>query len=95
MPAPFRKRRNSGSLYYYGAQDGQMSWTWHWRLFIVALIICSVIVRFTSAAMNGANLKRREPHADTGASPALAVMGHIVSGAIFAAVISGIAGFFF
>lgn len=72
-----------------------MSWTWHWWLFVVALIVCTIISQFSRGAMNRANVAKYGPGADYRSDPSGAIVGSIVAGAIYAAIITFIAGFIF
>jgi hypothetical protein len=69
-----------------------MSWSWHWWVFIVALIPCVIVVQFFRGAMNSANVVKYGRKADYRADPAGAFVGSILAGAVYAAIITAIAG---
>jgi len=70
-------------------------WTWHWGLFVVALVVCTIIVMFARGAMNSANVMKYGPRAHYGAEPGAAIAGSIVAGAVYAVIVTGLAGFLF
>lgn len=72
-----------------------MSWSLHWWLFIVAIVPCTVMVMFSRWAMNPVNVAKYGPRAEWGAEPAAGIAGSILAGAVYAAIITAIAGFLF
>ena len=72
-----------------------MSWSWHWWLFFVSVIPCTIVVQFTRGAMNGVNVAKYGPRADYRAEPSAAIAGSVSAGAIYAAIITAIARFLF
>lgn len=76
-----------------------MIWTWHWWLFLVAIIPCYFFVAYTRVAMNASNIKKHGPRADyriaSQLEPAGLVGGTLVASTIFAAIVTAIAGFLF
>lgn len=72
-----------------------MSWTWHWWLFVVALVVCTIIVMFSRGAMNSVNVMKHGPRADYRSEPGAAIAGSILAGAVYAVVVTAVAGFLF
>jgi hypothetical protein len=72
-----------------------MSWSFHWWVFVVAIIPCTVTVMFSRGAMNSANVARYGPRADWRAEPGGAIAGSVAAGAVYAAIITAVAGFLF
>jgi hypothetical protein len=72
-----------------------MSWTWHWWFIIATLIVCMVAVHFARGATNAAKIAKYGPKADYHADPAPAFAGTITAAAIYAVIITGIAGILF
>ena len=72
-----------------------MLWSWHWWLFIVAIVPCTLMVMYSRWAMNPVNVARHGPRAEWGAEPAAGITGSILAGAVYAAIITAVAGFFF
>jgi hypothetical protein len=72
-----------------------MSWLWHWWLFFVAVIPCTIVVQFTRGAMNTMNVAKYGPRADYRAEPGSAIAGSVIAGAIYAAIVTALAGFLF
>jgi hypothetical protein len=72
-----------------------MSWSWHWWIFIVAIVACSIMVMFSRGAMNSVNIVKYGPRADWHAEPGFAIVGSILAGAVYAAIITAVAGFLF
>lgn len=74
-------------------REGKLSWSWSWWLFAVATVICTIISQFSRGMMNMQNIARHGPEADYRAKPGMAIFGSIVAGAVYAAVVTAIAGF--
>lgn len=72
-----------------------MGWTWHWWLFVLGLVIFIPMVQFSRGAMNAANVARYGERADYRKNFASAFIGSILAGALYAAVITAVAGFIF
>jgi hypothetical protein len=72
-----------------------MSWAWHWGIFIMAIIPCIIVVQFSRGAINTSNVVRYEASGDWRAASGGAIIGSILAGALYAAVITAIAGFMF
>lgn len=68
---------------------------WSWGVFIVSLIVCTIIVMFSRGAMNSTNIAKYGSRGDYRSEPGAAIMGSIVAGAIYAAIVTVIAGFIF
>jgi hypothetical protein len=56
-----------------------MSWLWHWWLFFVAVIPCTIVVQFTRGAMNTMNVAKYGPRADYRAEPGSAIAGSVIA----------------
>jgi hypothetical protein len=72
-----------------------MSWSFHWWLFIVAIVPCTIMVMFSRGTMNSANVVNYGPRADWRAEPGSAIAGSILAGAVYAAILTAAAGFLF
>jgi len=72
-----------------------MHWTWHWVVFVPALIIFSIISQFSRGAMNRANIAKYGPRADYRNDVGGAILGCVLAGAIYAAIATAIVGFIF
>jgi len=74
-------------------------WTWHWWLFLVAIIPCALFVAFMRGAMNESNIEKFGPRADYRLAfqtePWAIMGGTLVAGMVCAAVIAAVAGFLF
>jgi hypothetical protein len=76
-----------------------MSWTWHWWLFLAAMIPCYILIGFARGAQNESNVRKYGSRADYKAAfrtePAAIMGGTILAGAVYAAIVTAIAGFIF
>ena len=72
-----------------------MSWTWNWWVFVIALGVCTILVMLSRGAMNPVNVMKHGPRADYNAEPGAAIAGSILAGAVYAAIVTAIAGFVF
>jgi RsiW-degrading membrane proteinase PrsW (M82 family) len=74
-------------------------WTWHWWLFLAAIIPSYCFVAFCRGATNQANVERFGPGADYEfafrTQPVSIMVGTLIAGAIFAAAMTGLSGFIF
>lgn len=73
----------------------KMDWTWHWWLFVLGTVVFTPIVQFSRGFMNTANIQRYGERADYQKNFASAFIGSILAGALYAAVITAVAGFIF
>jgi hypothetical protein len=71
-------------------------WTWHWWLFIVAIIPCAFFVAVARGAANESNIEKFGSSADYRVAfqtePTAILGGTFVAGVICAAIIAGLAG---
>ena len=67
---------------------------WSWGVFFVSLIICSFVVMFARGAMNSSNVAQYGARGDFRSEPGAAIVGSIIAGAVFAAVVTAIIGVF-
>lgn len=70
-----------------------MSWDWNWWIFIGLLIFFTLLSQVSRGVMNSSNIEKYGSRADYNAEPGMAIIGSVVSGAIYAAVFTGILGF--
>jgi hypothetical protein len=68
---------------------------WSWGVFLVTLVVCTILSQYARGAMNSANVARHGPEADYRSQPGMAILGSIVAGAVYAAIITAVAGFTF
>ena len=66
-------------------------WTWHWWLFLIAIIPCSIVAQFRAGMT--AELRGQTRYAT--ARPGQVIFWSIIFGAIYAAVITAAVGFLF
>ena len=72
-----------------------MSWNWHWWLFLIALVACTILVQFARGALNAHNVAKYGLRAEYKADPLRAILGSVIAGGIYAAILTAIAGFIF
>lgn len=72
-----------------------MAFHWNWIVFIVATIICSILVMYARGSLNGILVAKHGPKAHYAAEPGAAIAGSILAGAVYAAIVTVIAGFVF
>jgi hypothetical protein len=72
-----------------------MSWTWHWWLFVISLIICTLLVMFARGYMNASNVAQHGSRADYRTDPGAAILGSIFAGAVYAVVLTAVGGLIF
>ena len=70
-----------------------MLWTWHWWIFLPAWVLCTILSLFSRGYMNQANIAKYGDETDYNRDVNGATIGCTIAGAIFAAIISAIAGF--
>ncbi|MCA6104741.1 hypothetical protein [Bradyrhizobium australafricanum] len=68
---------------------------WSWGVFFIALVVCTILSQLARGAMNGVNVAKHGPRADYKAEPGMAILGSIVAGAVYATIITAVAGFIF
>ncbi|MGX1325439.1 RsiW-degrading membrane proteinase PrsW (M82 family) [Bradyrhizobium liaoningense] len=68
--------------------------SWSWAVFFVSLVVCSVVVMFARGAMNSSNVAQYGARGDYRSEPGAAIVGSILAGAVFAAIITVIIGAF-
>ncbi|MFZ2138963.1 MAG: hypothetical protein WAV78_18845 [Xanthobacteraceae bacterium] len=61
--------------------------SWHWGLFVIAWIICTVVLMLVRGATSEANSYQ--------ANPGSGMMGSVLAGGVLAAVLTAIAGMLF
>ena len=78
--------------------ENGLSWHWHWPIFLGAFPVLVGVVPLARAATNGSAVHELGPHADYRLAlrtrPATIVIGTIMAGAIYGALMTGVAGFF-
>jgi hypothetical protein len=67
---------------------------WSWIVFFIALPITTIISMFCRGAMNAQNVAKCGPSADYRDNLRMAILGSIVGGALWAAIITTIVGLF-
>ena len=77
-----------------------MAWTWHWWIFLVAIIPGYVLVGFSRFAMTEANFKPGGALADYNDAfrkrrAAMMMAGRLLAGVLYAAIFTAIVGLFF
>ena len=70
-------------------------WSWHWWLFIVAIVPCTIMTQFRVGMANSAAVARYGPSANVFTHPVQAIFWSIIFGAIYAAMITAVAGLLF
>ena len=70
-----------------------MAWSWNWAVFLALIVICTVVVQFARGAMNASNVAKYGEDADYKNNFGPAFFGSIISGAIYALIITAIMGF--
>jgi hypothetical protein len=74
-------------------------WTWHWWLFLAAIIPCYFFVGYARGATNEANIEKYGPRGDYKIAfqtePFAILGGTLIAAAICAAIVTAIAGFLF
>lgn len=73
----------------------QMQWAWSWWVFVPALVLFSIPSMFSRGAMNARNIAEHGDHADYRKDAGGALIGCVMAGAIYAAIVTAIAGLLF
>jgi hypothetical protein len=68
--------------------------SWSWAIFFVVLIPCIIADQFLRGAMNAQNVAKHGPEADYKNAPAAAFTASILTGAVWAAILTAVIGFF-
>ncbi|MEX0730596.1 MAG: hypothetical protein WED00_08860 [Aquisalimonadaceae bacterium] len=67
---------------------------WSWVAFFITLPIAIVVSMFSRGAMNAQNVAKHGPAADYRTNLGMAIFGSVLGGAVWAAIITAIIGFF-
>ena len=67
---------------------------WSWKVFLIALPISIIFSMFSRGAKNAENVAKFGPQADYRANPVMTLFGSITGGAVWAAILTVIFGFF-
>jgi hypothetical protein len=67
---------------------------WSWGLFAGSSVVCSFAVMFARGAVNDSNIVRYGAKGDYRSNPGSAIIGSILAGAVFAAIITAGVGLF-
>lgn len=68
--------------------------SWSWGVFFVSLVVCTIVVMVSRGAMNSSNVAQYGSRGDFRSEPGAAIVGSIVAGAVFAAIITAVIGVF-
>jgi hypothetical protein len=76
-----------------------MTWTWHWWIFLVAIIPGYIMIAFARGAQNDSNMQSMGTGADYKTAfekePVAIMAGTLIVGVVLAAIATAVAGFMF